>query len=222
MTLPFAPAPLAELRSLRDSLAAWRPDAVEAASSPPFVDFYSGARAAVRTYAVALLDLARGDSTAAEAAATRLEAVAAPPVAVTFAQMLAAGLRAQRVAGVGHRQEALRILAAAPANLPRDYTPVHFAIQSPERWLRAELLRELGRDEEALGWYGTLEELATGDLIYLAPVHLRRGEIAERRGRRAEAAAHYARVVELYRRADPELQPLRLQAQRALARLGNE
>jgi tetratricopeptide (TPR) repeat protein len=76
-----------------------------------------------------------------------------------------------------------------------------------ERYLRADLLRELGRDEEALAWYASLGELSPFELPFLAPSHLHRAEIYERLGRRTEAADHYARFIALWKDADPEFQP---------------
>ena len=45
------------------------------------------------------------------------------------------------------------------------------------RFIRAEALRQLGRDEEALGWYGTLGEKYGTEFVYLAPALLRQAEI---------------------------------------------
>jgi len=58
--------------------------------------------------------------------------------------------------------------------------------------------------------------------MYLAPSHLHRARIHERRGERVAAVEHYARVVELWRDADPRLQPLVEEARAALRRLGGE
>jgi hypothetical protein len=55
--------------------------------------------------------------------------------------------------------------------------------------------------------------------IYLAPAHLREGEIYEKLGRPAQAADHYARFIELWKDCDPELRPTMEEARRRLARL---
>jgi tetratricopeptide (TPR) repeat protein len=80
--------------------------------------------------------------------------------------------------------------------------------KAQERWLRAELLRELGRHQEALRIYGSFPDPAGYDLMYLAPSHLRRAEILEGMGQQREAAWHYARFVDLWKDADPALRPL--------------
>ncbi len=55
--------------------------------------------------------------------------------------------------------------------------------------------------------------------MYRAPAELARGRIAEAAGDRAAAAGHYERFVELWRGADPELQPRVEEARQAIARL---
>lgn len=92
--------------------------------------------------------------------------------------------------------------------------------KADERFLRAELLRALGRDREALRWYETFPDPSRYDLVYLAPSHLGRAEIYDRLGEPTRAAEHYARFIELWRDADPELQPLVNHARERLERLG--
>jgi eukaryotic-like serine/threonine-protein kinase len=53
----------------------------------------------------------------------------------------------------------------------------------------------------------------------LALIHARLADQYESRGDRRSAALHHARVIEVWERADPELQPIVEQARRALARL---
>ena len=88
-----------------------------------------------------------------------------------------------------------------------------------ERFLHAEVLRAVGRDEEALRWYGSFPGPAGYDIAYLAPAYLRQAEISERLGRNADALGFYRRVTDLWRDCDPGLRPLLAQAQRAVARL---
>lgn len=53
----------------------------------------------------------------------------------------------------------------------------------------------------------------------LALTHRRRGELHEERGAAADAARHYARFVEIWRDADPELQPVVRDVRDRLGRL---
>jgi hypothetical protein len=81
-------------------------------------------------------------------------------------------------------------------------------IRAGERWLRAEFLRELWREDEALRVYASFPDPHGYDLIYLAPSHPRRADLHERWGERARAAEHYERFLGLWRDAGAELQPL--------------
>jgi tetratricopeptide (TPR) repeat protein len=85
--------------------------------------------------------------------------------------------------------------------------------------LQAELLEQFGRAEEALQWYESIAQLNVTDLIYRAPSHLRQAEIYERLGERNEAVHHYSRFIELWKDADPELQPRVEAARRAMEAL---
>ena len=88
-----------------------------------------------------------------------------------------------------------------------------------ERFLRAELLQALGRDDEALPWYESLDQWQ--DLPYLAPASLRLAEIYERQGASNRSRFYYNCVVGLWRDADAELQPLLARAQSGLRRLNS-
>jgi predicted RNA polymerase sigma factor len=88
------------------------------------------------------------------------------------------------------------------------------------RWVRAEVLRDLGRDREALAWYVTLAEDTDARWEqYQAPARLRIAQLRERLGEKREAANQYRRFIALWRDADPEVQPLVDDAERHLAAL---
>ena len=92
-------------------------------------------------------------------------------------------------------------------------TPV---VEVADRFLRAELLQTLGREEEALGWYASMAERSSDELAYLAPAELRQAEIYDHQGDRGRAALHYRKFLQLWEAAEPELAP---QVERARARL---
>ncbi|MGI9076752.1 MAG: tetratricopeptide repeat protein, partial [Gemmatimonadaceae bacterium] len=60
------------------------------------------------------------------------------------------------------------------------------------------------------------------DAVHLAPTLRRLGELYEERGNREKAAHYYARFVELWKDADPDLQPQVADVKRRLARLSGE
>ena len=81
------------------------------------------------------------------------------------------------------------------------------AVEAPlrqDRFRRAELLAEMGRLDEALGWYETLD-IYSG-WIFAAPAYLGRAQVLERLGRPEEAAEAYERFLELWQDADEPLQ----------------
>jgi tetratricopeptide (TPR) repeat protein len=57
------------------------------------------------------------------------------------------------------------------------------------------------------------------DQWMLAPTHKRLGELYEAKGDNARAVSHYARFVELWKRADPDLQPKVAEVRARLERL---
>jgi tetratricopeptide (TPR) repeat protein len=61
-----------------------------------------------------------------------------------------------------------------------------------------------------------------GDPQYLAGTYKRLGELYEARGDRQKAVSYYTKFVELWKNADPELQPKVAEVRRALARLDVE
>jgi len=90
-------------------------------------------------------------------------------------------------------------------------------VQPQERLLRAGLLNRLGRSQEALQWYQSVEYWP--ESVLAGPSHLRQAEIHERLGQREQAVEQYRRFVDLWRDCDPKLRPFVEDAQRALQRL---
>ena len=84
-------------------------------------------------------------------------------------------------------------------------------------FLRAEVLRALGRQREAEAWYAATIE---GWVALAAAAHYRLAEIHDQSGKRAEALANYARFIELWREPDDELRPYIERAQMRLRALG--
>jgi serine/threonine-protein kinase len=82
------------------------------------------------------------------------------------------------------------------------------------RFLRAEILYDLRRDQEALRWYGSLSE--GFDAMYLPLAHFRKGEIFLRQGDKKSAAVEFRRFLDLWKDCDAELKPLTDRAAAAL------
>jgi tetratricopeptide (TPR) repeat protein len=152
------------------------------------------------------LEAALGETTAALRKARQLDTMTDSPGASGLAHTMGQDIRAL-VSGPGSA-ETLRYFDS-------DSAKVWFGLLVSDpadsrafaRFARAEMLDRLGRPQEALRWYASLDELSTSDLVYSAPAHLRRADIFERLGDLPAAAAEYSRFLELWKDADPELMP---------------
>ena len=209
---PFFAVPPARVASLRDSIGARRPyRALVVVTQPMRLDLGSE----MRTYLLGLLSARLGDGAAARRAATELEAVRGAGQAPS--RDLARALRAEIARSSGDPVSALAQIESFPfgPNLFQ-LSLQHWGVR--ERFLYAETLHALGRDDEALRWYDSF--LGPSDLPWLAAAHFRRGEIQARLGHREHARFHYARFVRFWKDCDPQLRPLLNRATEALAQLG--
>jgi len=222
----FAPAPppaavLAAARAAVERAPVAPPPPLRAASILDVSDdrAQGGMFAARRAYLLARLAALSGDTAAAfRAAHATLAGDAAEGGAL--ASRIVRYARGAAALHAGHPADGLRALGPAAFPLARALPGLASFATADERFLRAELLRAAGRDEEALAWYATFPDPSGYDLVYLAPARLGQARILDRLGRRAEAVAHYRRVVALWSECDPELRPLVDEARRRLAALG--
>jgi hypothetical protein len=83
-----------------------------------------------------------------------------------------------------------------------------------ERFLRAELLCEVGRQRDAIGWYRGIGQFSLYELPFLAPARLRLAAIHTNLGERARAARCYDEFLRLWDEPDPELRPMIDEARR--------
>ena len=185
-----------------------------------FVDPKSGLFPEQRAYVLARLSARAGDSSAALRALEDARAggpLAADPDAIAT---LTQQIRAQLLARRGRADEALRLVGGRVLPVATSLPTLPSFRTADARFLRAELLRMVGRDDDALAMYATFPDPNGYDLMYLAPAHLRQAEILDRRGDRAAARAHFQRFVALWAECDPELRPQVDAVRRRLAALG--
>ncbi len=220
---PFLSVPRHDLAALQSALTRWDAAAIPASVIPgdPF-RVHNGLHPQLRLYLLGLLSARLGDRAAALRSAAELERMGNPPEAGTLARDLAQSVRAQ--AAWSRPAEALAALEQAPREMSwhlMSWSP--FFSQPYERFLRAELLRTVGRGAEALGWLGSFASAESPyDIVYRAPSYLRRGDIYTDLGQREQAITHYARFIELWKDCDPQLRPLVEEARTRLARLTKE
>ena len=167
-----------------------------------------------RAYLVARLALRAGDSAAA-AIALRVPDNASPAERATLDR--AARVAYAEQAGLrGDARRGLRLLGEAPLQLDSLLPRFGSYAVADERFVRGSLLAAVRADSAALRWLETFPDASGYDLVYLAPAHLARAELHDRRGERAAAAAEYRRFVALWKDCDPELRPFVDQATRRL------
>jgi tetratricopeptide (TPR) repeat protein len=88
------------------------------------------------------------------------------------------------------------------------------------RLLRGECLADLGREEEALGWFeGFGPVWGTEEILYQPYLYLRRAQLEEHLGQLDRARAHYEKFIEAWEGADPHLQHLVTLAREAVESL---
>jgi serine/threonine-protein kinase len=211
----FLPQPRGEIAEAREAVRQWDAS-TEPAGPAEHSSAHAGLHPLLRRHRLGLLDTRLGDTVAALGEARALDLAADTSLSGRLAHTLARSIRAHVAAAGGRTREALADLDRAGWEAAASV----FVAEAYDRYFRGELLQRAGRDDEALGWFQSIAERAAYELVYLAPAHLRQAEIYDRRGNRTQAAQHYTRFIELWREADPELQPVVDDARTKLARLG--
>jgi tetratricopeptide (TPR) repeat protein len=195
---PYSGASAAEMTEVRASLERW-----DAARSIPnrnrVLALHNGLQPALRLYLIGSLSARLADGASAAAMADALARSGDGAHVPGFTAHLARSVRAQAARAAGDAAGALRILDEAPLELWYQLAVTSPVFAAPlERFLRAELLEELGREEEAMGWYAALGETSPHELPYVAPAQLRLAGIHARQGRADAAAACRARAEQLW------------------------
>jgi len=212
-TRPFLPVPRADIALLRDELEKWDPSADPREPNPGLA---SALHPHLRLYLLGVLSSRLGEDALALQHADELQRIDRPPEAATLVRDLALTVRAEVSARRGRPAEALKLLEPIKGEVPPELLAVPFYSEEGSRYLRAELLYQLGRDEEALQWFANGFQGSPHELVYMAPAHLRQAEIYERLGDTKRAVEHYSRFIHLWQNCDPELRP---RVQEARARL---
>jgi hypothetical protein len=168
--LPFVPMSDSDVRSARDALAAWDPTRVPPSSFIVFA-MHNGLHPAFRAYLLGLLELRLRDPAAASA---RLQELYGMESREGLVRSLVVELRARLARADGKPAEALALLERSRPELWFQLTVASpFFSLASQRFLRAELLEQVGRTEEAAGWYGAIAERSPYEVIYSAPARER-------------------------------------------------
>jgi serine/threonine-protein kinase len=185
-----------------------------------FFSVHDAIHPVANAYVAGLLAVRRQDEEQVDLAVRTLRSSAPDPAAGALARELAEGLEAHSEAAKGRRAAALeRLESFQPAGWYERTFVSPFYAGAAERFLRAKLLKEAGRNEEALGWYSGLAENSTRELVFLGPSLLRRSEILEEIGRGKEAVPLLERFLGLWAGADPVFSSMVREARERLARV---
>jgi DNA-binding SARP family transcriptional activator len=169
--LPFRTVVPAELEKVRRALEEWDPSSSPASMFLIFA-MHNDLHSALRLYLLGLLDLRLGAVRSAVDRAEALKALPGPSGGLGASLLLE--LQAAIYRAEGQREEALRIMERYHPQLWFQLTVASpFFSLASQRYLRAELLREVGRLEEAAGWYRSIAQRSPYELIYAAPARQR-------------------------------------------------
>ena len=220
-TLPMLPVPEPDLRIIRDEVERWNPtESGEGTGLAPSLQPH------LRHYLIGLLSNRMGELEAARSALSALERLEVPQQSSGVVQGLAATLRADIALAQQQPGDALAALERVKLEIPLELLSLSRAVHlrpyglEHARYLRAVALSALGRHPEALSWLRFGLRGAPQEYLYLAPVHVRLGEVFEQLQRPDSAVAHYQHFLELWSRPDAEAVPLVDDIRARITRIG--
>ncbi len=197
-TLPFAEWPEPHRIAVEGELRELDPADLRASMSIPLA-FHDGLHGHLRGYLLGLLRVRARDLRGVTEEAEALAELPVPAGGEAIVEHLLRTLDAETLRLRGRAAEALAVLERSRSDVWFQY-----AVGSPlfagtyERFLRAELLAEAGRVNEALGWWQTMAQRSPYELVFLAAAERRQAEVLARTGRLEAARRHQARAEALW------------------------
>lgn len=166
VALPFLPWPGEMVQETRKLLSAWEPGPSAVNVSLPLA-LHNGLHPHLRCYALGLLAAREGDTAGVTEAAEQLAELPVPDDAAVLVERMERSLAAEVWLLKGEPERALGSLAGGRAEVWFQYAVASpFFADTFGRWRRADLLRRLGRTEEAAGWFGALAERSPWELPF--------------------------------------------------------
>jgi DNA-binding SARP family transcriptional activator len=194
--IPELGYPLDSVRVIRSAVRGWTGQ--DAPDEILHSDAHAGLHYLVRLHRLGLLAVRLDDAAEARMYADRLLGFVGDEQQQAMARTLGWSVRARLAAASGKPADALGALDKAEWPRAADV----FRMEVADRFLRAQMLVALGREAEASGWFESIAQRATYELVFLAPAALQLAEIEVSRGDRAKAIAHYDAFLSLWRDAD--------------------
>jgi tetratricopeptide (TPR) repeat protein len=149
-----------------------------------------------------------GDSARAWDQAAVAESIETGPAEGSLARDLGASVRAQFFWRAGRYEEALSELDAIRREvwyLSTLTSPIYGQVL--ERYLRGEVLFQLGRMDEAIPWFANIAQIGPYEVAFRPLAYERLAQIHDALGDMETAADYYRRFVDLWGDADAALQP---------------
>jgi DNA-binding SARP family transcriptional activator len=213
--LPFRDVPAAKLAQLRGEIQ--RVPYQEIMGAEPGFYARDGIFFVRRAYLLAMLAMRAGDLAEAGRIAEQLTTNSDPRDRHSYLSRTANVIRAELLRA---QKEPAKALAALGEPREHPYLPSALEYSTAhERFLRAELSRELGKWSDALRWYGTFPDPGAYDLPYLPAVRAGEGAAHEGLGHRDMARMSYERAIALLSSADAEFEPALAAARKRVAAL---
>lgn len=211
-----------QLDDLRDRLLRWNEGRVSA--SPLNQDWPEQLRPASRFYLLGLIAARVDDRAAALMYADSLVRMAATlPAHAPVIDGLARAVRADVALRADDARGALREVEQIDMNIPPSQLAGWISASWHATTLRARAHMALGEHENALRWLRhSVGSYGAPDAGNYGTYHRDMAHVLDALGRTTEAAVHYARFVEAWANADPELQPQVAAAAARLRSLGGD
>ena len=212
--LSFMPVEAGEIDQIRTDLTSWNGDAHPAEMAIDSASHFA-AHPYLKLHRLGLIALRANDLTTAESIAKQLVDATDSLPANTPGRMLATSLRAHVAAQRGRTREALHLLEEINGARVASTT----SLEAYDRLLRAQLLEQSGRYDDALGFYAQLGSRSPFEVMLVWQAELGTARIHEKRGNTAMAARYYRKVAESLKDADPALHQEREAAERKAVEL---
>ena len=203
-TLPFLHVPESDLAALQRLVEA-SPPSPEGSAAPSLA---TSLAPHLRLYVLGLLSSRLDDPRRAERYARELDSLGAPLEARETVAALAATIRADVAWRAGRAADVLKLLSAVNGRIPLELVSVRPFVttrpftQEQARFLRAEALSALGRNDEARRWLEHGFQGSPWEMVYLAPIHQRLAHILSLAGDRDGAAKHLRAFAKLWSGSD--------------------